>query len=198
MRRNNLDEKYGLDEWKEYAELNFKHFFGPDHSEYESEMILDEVMIDKRREISMVLEEVLIFTQDSALSVAVVYNELDLFLINYKKNLSERLQFIKLDQKMFSYNKAIILPHNSFIFSTFKHKINQLLEGGFFEHWLKPYLKHRSIVEEKIIDDRVVLTMDHLSVGFTLWLAILLIAAVLFIVEFFLLLLPNICACAYL
>ena len=39
----------------------------------------------------------------------------------------------------------------------------------------------QSLVEKEEEEDKVVLTMDHMSVGFTLWLGMLLIA---FIMEF--------------
>ena len=72
--------------------------------------------------------------------------------------------FIKLDQKVVSYNKAIWLPHQQLIYSTFKKKIIQLIKGGFFDHWMDPYFKHRSILDEEVVDDKVVLAMNHLLV----------------------------------
>ena len=122
-------------------------------------------------------------TQNSSQNLAMVYNDLDLFLLNYKKNLEDKISFIKLDQKVVSYNKAIWLPHHHLIYSTFKKKINQMIEGGFFDHWMDPYLKHRSILNEEIVDDRVVLTMNILSVGFTVLLGFLCIAFVAYFAE---------------
>lgn len=116
---------------------------------------------------------------------AVVYNDLQLSLYNYKKPENRTvLNFIKLDQKVISYNIGILLPAQKiYLHSTMKKKINQLIEAGFFNHWIDSYLSHRSVQVIETEDVKVVLTMDHLSVGFILWFAVLLFASVAFIAE---------------
>ena len=122
--------------------------------------------------------------QNSSFRGAAIFNELGLSLQNYKKNLSEKIYFHKLDQNVISYNLVVTLPEQwSSLHPTFKWKIKQLIQGGFFDHWLKQYTTHRSVVEKKLEEDKVVLTMDHLSVGFTIWLAMLLISLLGFIGE---------------
>ena len=67
--------------------------------------------------------------------------------------------------------------------STFKRKINQLIQGGFFNQWFDPYLNHQSMFDNEMRTDKIVLTMDHLTPGFTIWLSALKIASISFIVE---------------
>ena len=106
--------------------------------------------------------------------------ELDFTMYNYKKEPKDRLYFHQLEKKICSYNLHVTLPskHN-FLHSTLDRKIRQLVEGGFFAHWIDRYLSDSSLQkpEPEPDDDKVVLTMDHLSVGFIIWLGMLLIAS---------------------
>ena len=122
--------------------------------------------------------------QDSSFKGAAVHNDLELAMTNYKKPRDQQRSYHQLERKLLSYNFAVNLPNQkSILLSTVKCKINQLIEGGFFNHWLEPYLNDRSLVEKEEEDDRVVLTIDHLSVGFTIWLGMLLIAIMAFLAE---------------
>lgn len=121
---------------------------------------------------------------DSSFKGAVVYNEVLLDALNYKKPPEQRQTFNKLERKFVSYNLAVDLPHQkSILLSTYKTKIAQLIQGGFFSQWMKPYSNDASLIAREEEDNRVVLTMEHLSVGFTIWLGMLLIAAVAFLAE---------------
>ena len=125
--------------------------------------------------------------QDSAFKGLSITNEFVFSMHNYKKEPKDRLYFHQLEQKILSYNVHVgFNPVYDFIFTTFDWKIKQLVEGGFFAHWIDRYLSHPSVQAPKPEpdDDKVVLTMDHLMVGFTIWLAMLLIASVAFIAEF--------------
>ena len=113
-------------------------------------------------------------------------NELAFSMYNYKKKPKDRLYFHQLDYNIRSYNVHVILPSNrNFLYSTWDWKIRQLVEGGFFVHWIDRYLSDSSLrkPDPEPDDDKVVLTMDHLSVGFIIWLGLLLIASVVFIAE---------------
>ena len=183
MRKNNSDEFFFEDElrnvWRQSVGYNF-----PNLTYEQQSVMVEEIMKKEIKPRTILVDKIIKMTQDSSHNMAMVYNDLDLFLLNYKENLEDKISFIKLDQKVVSYNKAIWLPHHHLIYSTFKKKINQLIEGGFFNHWMNPYFSHQSILDEEIVDDKVVLTMDHLSVGFTIWLGILFIATVAFAAEF--------------
>ena len=122
--------------------------------------------------------------QNSSFKGIAAISELELFLYNYKKPADQRLHFNVIDQKMSSFLSSISFHKNSFfLYSTLHRKVRQLNEGGFFDHWLKHYTHHNSMVEEEIEKSKVVLTWDHLYVGFTLWFGLLMIAALIFIVE---------------
>lgn len=128
--------------------------------------------------------EILYQLQNSSFKGAAIYNDLELIMYNYKQPLEYKLNFIRLDQKVISYNIGIDLPsQKSYLLTTIKLKLKQLIEGGFFNHWMDNYLTHQSLFEEQFEDDKVVLTIDHLSVEFLLWLAFLLISLLVLIAE---------------
>ena len=113
-------------------------------------------------------------------------NEFTLSMYNYKKEPKDRRFFHQLNKKFRSYNVHVQLPlKNNFLYSTLDRKVRQLVEGGLFAHWIDRYLSDSSLQkpEPEPDDDKVVLTMDHLSVGFIIWLGMLLIALVAMIAE---------------
>ena len=113
-----------------------------------------------------------------------MFHDINLRMYNYKKRPEEKLNFRKLEQKAISYNLAVTLPPFwSCLHSTFKSKVNQLIQAGIFKYWLDPYLNHPSMIEEPLEENKIVLTFDHLSVGFTLWIGMLLIATLGFTAE---------------
>ena len=122
---------------------------------------------------------------NSSFKGAAMFHDINLRMYNYKKRPEEKLNFRKLEQKAISYNLAVSLPmYWDFLHSTIKPKVNQLIQAGFFKYWLDPYLNHPSMIEEPLEENKIVLTFDHLSVGFTLWIGMLLIATLSFIAEF--------------
>ena len=119
-------------------------------------------------------------------------NELAFSMYNYKKEPKDRLYFHQLEKKAFSYNVYVMLPlKNNFLYSTLDRKIRQLVEGGFFVHWIDRYLSDSSLRKPEPDDDKIVLTLDHLSVGFIIWLGMLLIASLVVIAELMRVHLPN-------
>ena len=129
-------------------------------------------------------DQVLKHLQSSSFKEAAILSELYLSLYNYKKLPEDRLHFRILEDKAISYNMAVNLPdHKNFWYSTLKLKIKQLIEGGFFDHWMDHYKNHRSIVVKEEEETKVVLTWDHLYVGFTISFTMLLLSAVVFTME---------------
>ena len=107
-------------------------------------------------------------------------------MYNYKKEPKDRLYFDHFDPDLRRYNVYVMLPRKSnFLYSTLDWKIRQLVEGGFFNYWIERYLSDSSLrkPEPEPDDDKVVLTMDHLSVGFIIFIGMLLVASVAMIAE---------------
>ena len=122
--------------------------------------------------------------QNSSFRGFVLDNDLAFSLYNYKKEPKDRRYFHQRNFNIHSYNVHILLPSkNHFLYSTLDLKIKQFVEGGFFVRWHDRYMSDWSLRKPELEDNRVVLTMDHLSVGFTIWLGMLLIASVAVIVE---------------
>ena len=122
--------------------------------------------------------------QNSAFKGFVLENNLAFSMYNYKKKSKDRRYFHQRKYDGVSYNVHVKLPSKrNFLYSTWDWEIRKLVEGGFFVHWIDRYLSDSSLRKPEMEDDRVVLTMDHLSVGFSIWLGMLLIASVAVIVE---------------
>ena len=122
--------------------------------------------------------------QNSTFKIFAVQNELAVSMYNYKKVRKDRFYFHQLEKKIISYNVYVGFDaRHDFLYSTFDWKIKQLVEGGFFVHWVDLYLSHSSVQPLDSEDNKVVLTMDHLMVGFTICFGMLLIASVAFIAE---------------
>ena len=123
-------------------------------------------------------------TQNSSFDGAVLYPELEMYMYNYKKAVEDKFHFHLLKEKLISYSIAVALPgYNSDMHSTLKLKISQFVQAGLFDHWIKHYMTDQSLIEKEVEEDKIVLTIDHLSVGFTLWLGMLLIASIAFTIE---------------
>ena len=122
--------------------------------------------------------------QDSTFKSFAVHNEFTFSMYNYKKKPEDRLYFHQLELQILSFNVYVgFSPEHDFLYSTFDWKIKRLVEGGFFALWIDKYLSDFSLRKPNPEDNKVVLTMDHLMVGFTIWLGMLLVASVAMIVE---------------
>lgn len=105
-----------------------------------------------------------------------------------------------LDQRVFSFHQAITFHRHSFFYSSFNKKIKQLKPSGVVnmlqykiykaEKMLDQYrIKNSQKLEEK---PPVVLTMDHLTIGFLIWIALLLMAFCIFVINFIIFWWPKI------
>ena len=122
--------------------------------------------------------------QNSSYKGSFSNNEFAFLMYNYKKEPKDRFFFHQLDKRFRNHNVHVRLPQKRyFLYKTFNRKIRQLVEGGFFVHWFDRYLNDPSLRKPDPEDDRVVLTMEHLSVGFIIWLGMLLIASLAVIIE---------------
>ena len=108
-----------------------------------------------------------------------LHKDISLALYNYRKPLKERLSFITINEKIFNHRLTLFLQEtDNYLTPTFKWKMLQLIEGGFFNHWIGSFLSHRSVNEKEAKEEKIVLTMEHLNVGFTIWISLLMISSV--------------------
>ena len=121
--------------------------------------------------------------QSPSFKGVVIYDEASLKTLNY--NRKDKLQLNTIDQKVFSYNLGYCLTDDSFFTQIYLKKIAQLIEGGFIDVWDIRSKDHWSFAKEEEPDNRVVLTLDHLGVGFSIWCLMLLIALLVFGAERF-------------
>lgn len=105
---------------------------------------------------------------------------------------SETLQFlVQSSNNSFNYTQLqerVSLSHKSFIFfktdilySAFNNKLIQLIESGISDRFVDEYSNHDHAEPDS--GEPVVLTMEHLGVGFLVWLLFCLLSFVCFLIE---------------
>lgn len=97
-----------------------------------------------------------------------------------------------LDEKIVGFFQGIMFVKYHFLFTSVNEKIKQLTSGGFIEHWIQRWAKHRYIVEKPPLPDLKVLSLDDLGIEFQIWLLVLGAAFVAFICELLYYWLPKI------
>lgn len=85
-----------------------------------------------------------------------------------------------LDHKLVTSFVCIDLEHNGFLNDRFSSKLTQFIESGIFNHWRSHHVVELNQTETS---EPQVLTMEHLSAGFFLFLICLLISIFFFIFE---------------
>ena len=120
--------------------------------------------------------------QNSSFQGIVLYDEASLIGQNYGRK--EKLIFEIIEQKIFSFNYGVLSNLNAFFNPQYIEKVKQLIEGGFFQLWFEKVSSHRSLAKKVQQEDKIVLTMDHLDVGFLIIPVMLSIAALAFVGEF--------------
>lgn len=93
-----------------------------------------------------------------------------------------RFKYTKLAERITHNHKGFLLRKNSFFYEAFNRKLEQLVESGIARKLVDQAM---NLNEEKESDDGpVVLTLEHLGVGFKITLLFLLISFVVFLLEF--------------
>lgn len=95
-------------------------------------------------------------------------------------NLNQSLAFNILSQNFNVAIRGLFFPLFHELFSSFNNKVKQLFEAGLVQHW---YLVWNPKKNKPHPWGPSVLTMDHLSMGFLVWLCCMLIAAFGFFLE---------------
>lgn len=89
----------------------------------------------------------------------------------------------KLDQKILSYFDCFQIRRNHHLFLGFNENIMHLISGGIIDKFIDGYNKHRYMTEKPAPPDPVVLTLNHLGIGFQIWASMLTICFSVFVIE---------------
>lgn len=101
-----------------------------------------------------------------------------------------KLRMKLMDQRVISFYYGLTFHRHSFFYSSFNKKIKQLRPSGVVNKL--SYIEEKSITKYRIQStqkfseksDLVVLTMDHLTIGFLIWIVLLLMAFCVFVINF--------------
>lgn len=83
---------------------------------------------------------------------------------------------VMLNHKSFSFNK------NHFLFKAFDRKLSQLVEAGLAKRFIDEFENDYKMEREPDVEPEV-LSFEHLSVGFQIWLLFLLVSFLCFCLE---------------
>lgn len=85
--------------------------------------------------------------------------------------------------KIMTAGGGIAFPPFFFFFEAFNEVVDRIIPSGLIEYWSRFFFNSRYNLKKLEKSEPVVLTMDHLGVGFLLWFICLGISLVCFIVE---------------
>lgn len=119
--------------------------------------------------------------QNSSFEGCILHDYFLLLMAKYQFN--GTLQWNTLDENVLSYNYGLALQRFHFATPIFQDAIVQLIEGGFYDRWISHYLKDRFATWKPEDAGPIVLTMNHLSIGFKLWLLMILLSSLAFVGE---------------
>lgn len=105
----------------------------------------------------------------------------DEFLQSFIKSSDGKFKYLKLKERIVSDHISYIFERNYFMFEAYNRKILQLVESGIAAKIIQGYNQKTGELAE---DGPAVLTLEHLSVGFEIWLLFLLVSSVCFLFEF--------------
>jgi len=88
-----------------------------------------------------------------------------------------------IEETFLSTSEGITLIFSSTINEAIDEKIAALLESGILSHWIAGVYKEKSQVANLNSDGPQVLTMDHLFIGFVIWLIALTFTILVFSAE---------------
>lgn len=85
-------------------------------------------------------------------------------------------------ETLYKIDYGLLLARHNFLFVQINDAVARLSEGGIMQRWVKMAFNRTSGIVEV---DPQVLTMDHLMMGFQIWLSFLILASILFLAELF-------------
>lgn len=90
---------------------------------------------------------------------------------------------ITLDDTLMTAQYSLVYTYNCPYAEMLDRKTTQFLEGGFSTHWYKEIFNPTDMKRELEDIGPQVLTMDHLEIGFIVWLVPVLLCILVFIIE---------------
>lgn len=115
---------------------------------------------------------------DSSKRGVAVSSELLAHLLKASKG---KLKINELDEKIISNHVSYTFTKNDYMFKPFNNKLVQLVEAGLADYYVKHYAN--PYTQEGQMDERVVLTLDHLGTGFLIVFLFLIAAFQCFLME---------------
>lgn len=110
-----------------------------------------------------------------------------------KKAESDSISFRFLQKPVITFNFGIGFKRYSFLSPIFLKKIDQIVTGGLFDEWGRLFDYQKDLKRKKLAKPYdTVLTMQHLSIGFYIWLLMCLLSACAFVGEFLIYWAPKI------
>lgn len=91
-----------------------------------------------------------------------------------------QVNFLK--ENLVELASGLLMPRQHFLFGQTNQAITMLLEGGIMQRWVKIALNHTKVIARS---EPKVLTMNHLRIGFEIWIFFLSLGLPLLIVERF-------------
>lgn len=110
--------------------------------------------------------------------------------VGRKSEFSE-FTFLSLKQKVISFNYGFLFNPHHFLFPIFNEKIQQMINGGLFNRLIVDWYENPWTLQKPEPQEPVVLTMNHLEIGFTIWMICLLICFAVFVIEHLILSFKN-------
>lgn len=119
--------------------------------------------------------------KDSSFEGCLLQDNFLLLISNVVKKQST--QWITLKENILSNNLGLILRRDQFASPIFNEKINQFIGGGFFNQWMYEWTKSRYVIEKPPEPEPVILNMNHMEIGFVIWLLMLFLSSAVFLGE---------------
>lgn len=101
-----------------------------------------------------------------------------------KESENESIEFHLLEKKIITFNWGIAFQRSSFLSPIFRTKIDQLVTAGLYDEWYRMISEKRKLFRKKQPKPYdTVLTLQHLSIGFYIWLLMCLLSTCAFLGE---------------
>lgn len=120
------------------------------------------------------------FLSDGSKRAVIITSAIYDILYNLEKG---KIELTRLEDSIITDHVAFFFQNDSIMMEPFNRKLMQLTEAGISDQIVKTHDKHFYVEPP---DDKIVLTLGHLCIGFYIWFGCLGICLIIFLIEFFL------------